>query len=127
MFKMILLNFIQQYWWLFSLISICLIGILIIEMIDAKELTFGLNVEQAVKKVNHESYTFVDTREKSAFDTYRIPKAIHISKLVKSNSLCIYYCDDDKNSRVIAKDKGQFFLKGGIESWMKSDMPIKEV
>ena len=124
---MILLNFIQQYWWLFSLISVCLIGILVIEMIDARELSFGLNVEQAVQKVNNENYIFVDTREKSAFDAFRIPKAIHISKLVKTNTLCIFYCDDDKNSRTIAKDKGQFFLMGGINSWMKSDMPIKEV
>ena len=124
---MIFLIFVQQYWWLFLLVVLCIFSILMLELMDAKDSSYGLDVQKAVQKVNQEHYMFVDIRDKSSFEKNHIPKAIHLSKSIKSSSKFVYYCEDDKKSRTLAKEKKQFYLIGGIERWMKSDMPIKEV
>lgn len=121
-----ILTFIIHYWWLFSLVAFCIAAIIYIELSEHLDKENGLSVKDAVKKVNDEKFVFVDLRNMTHFEKSHIPGAIHISKIQSSKMSPIYYCDDDKQSAKKSKENKSFYLLGGIQQWMKSDMPVKE-
>ncbi|MAH61107.1 MAG: hypothetical protein CMF42_02325 [Legionellales bacterium] len=118
--------FIVHFWWLFSLVALCIAAIIYLELTEQLNKGNGLSVKDAIQKVNDEKYVFVDLRDSAHFEKCHIPGAIHISKIKSTKLTPIFYCDDAKQSANESKAKQSFYLLGGIQQWVKSDMPVKE-
>ena len=132
-------NFIIKNMLLNFLLLIIILILVIIEINNYLQNKYSLNPEQIIDLINHKNAIIIDFREKILFDNLHIINSINIpestnfiDKLKKyKNKIIIIVHNNNKSSiKIINKIKKEkineiFYIKNGINEWIKNDLPIK--
>jgi rhodanese-related sulfurtransferase len=95
----------------------------------------SINCNDLVTKINENSVTILDTREKSDFKKGHISNAVNYdvssSKSIDDKDIVVY--DKDEMASVSSAEKLSanqslkvYYLEGGVQSWIENNLPLAE-
>lgn len=95
----------------------------------------SINCNDLVTKINENSVTILDTREKSDFKKGHISNAVNYdvssSKSIDDKDVVVY--DKDEMASVSSAEKLSanqslkvYYLEGGVQSWIENNLPLAE-
>lgn len=95
----------------------------------------SINCNDLVTKINENSVTILDTREKSDFKKGHISNAVNYDvssvKSIDDKDVVVY--DKDEMASVSSAEKLSanqslkvYYLEGGVQSWIENNLPLAE-
>ena len=95
----------------------------------------SINCNDLVTKINENSVTILDTREKSDFKKGHISNAVNYDvssgKYIDDKDVVVY--DKDEMASVSSAEKLSanqslkvYYLEGGVQSWIENNLPLAE-
>ncbi len=95
----------------------------------------SINCNDLVTKINENSVTILDTREKSDFKKGHISNAVNYDvssgKPIDDKDVVVY--DKDEMASVSSAEKLSanqslkvYYLEGGVQSWIENNLPLAE-
>jgi rhodanese-related sulfurtransferase len=95
----------------------------------------SINCNDLITKINENSVTILDTREKSDFKKGHISNAVNYdvssSKSIDDKDIVVY--DKDEMASVSSAEKLSanqslkvYYLEGGVQSWIENNLPLAE-
>ena len=95
----------------------------------------SINCNDLITKINENSVTILDTREKSDFKKCHISNAVNYDvssgKSIDDKDVVVY--DKDEMASVSSAEKLSanqslkvYYLEGGVQSWIENNLPLSE-
>ena len=95
----------------------------------------SINCNDLITKINENSVTILDTREKSDFKKCHISNAVNYDvssgKSIDDKDVVVY--DKDEMASVSSAEKLSanqslkvYYLEGGVQSWIENNLPLAE-